>query len=83
MALSLWRDRLTSDRPARDDFVAWIGARRAAVVEGVFSGKLALDEARGAKNLLDELERYATMNDREERANERFNAGTARSTVDG
>jgi hypothetical protein len=77
--LSQWSERLRGDRAAQDDFLAWVGRREMELVARVFSSEAldleALAQARGAKKVLDELRRCATMQDREELANARYRAG--------
>ena len=73
--MSLWSERLRSDRASLDDFLAWIDRRQEEVARQVWSldgPPEALMAARGAKKVLDDLRRCATMQDREEQANARF-----------
>ena len=67
--MPLWSDRVAQESATLDDFLAWIDAKRTRLAEDVFERRVSLDEAIGAKKILDELTRCATMNSREEQAN--------------
>lgn len=80
--MPLWADRIAEDSGVLGDFLVWIEARRRQETARYDTAKdmLEVAEARGAKKLLDELERYATMNRREEQVNARFQRDLERST---
>lgn len=77
--MPLWASAFDRDSAALADFLQWINVQRQDTIRAVFDRKLTLDVGIGVKKILDDLERCATMNTREQRANQRFDAETTLS----
>ncbi len=80
-----WSDSLERDPAALADFLAWLDKRRKEAITAGFDNAtdmIQVAEARGAKKVLDELERCANMNARERRANHGYESSVALSTTD-